>query len=333
MAQQMCEADWREILDLAETAADMPHQIRSAFLERQALDRRAMGLAMELAEEFHLEAKIDRGSSIGRFEVVGELARGGTGQIFRAIDTDLGRPVALKVLNRDSLDGRDVSKCILREARAASALNHPNIVTIYEVIRSGSQVALVMEYVPGQSVRALMTGAQDPVQCRPIWIQSAKALEAAHAASVVHRDIKPENIMVRPDGHIKVLDFGLARALPVGEIESHSTANTMLGTPGYLSPEQCLAVGQGTASDIFSLGVLFYEMVAGRNPFARKSIFEMLQAIVNETPLPPSRWNPAVCQDTDALILAMLEKRSADRPNATQIIRSLESFECPHAIN
>jgi serine/threonine-protein kinase len=183
-----------------------------------------------------------------------------------------------------------------------------------------------MEYVEGVPVRALLDQPLDPEQGFAICIQVAKAMEAAHARGVAHRDVKPDNLMVRPDGQVKVLDFGLAGSPDFGD--GNTPLGALSGTPRYMSPEQCKSLPAGTESDIFSLGVIFYEMITGVHPFAAKSIMETMEAIVNDTPaLPSKKCGRAVPKGLDALILVMLDKRPERRPAAGQVIREMRKLE------
>src|SRR5512146_848261 len=186
----------------------------------------------------------DAPARIGSYTVLGSLGAGGMSQIFRARDTRLGREVALKLLSDRSLQDKDAIERFAREARAASALNHPNIVTLYDTGEINGRHYIVMELVKGKTIRAIMEAAPPDLGLVPeLGTQIARALAAAHDAGIVHRDIKPENIMVRDDGYVKVVDFGIARLLPalgdVSLVEAITTKTGLLvGTPRYMSPEQ-----------------------------------------------------------------------------------------------
>ena len=210
-------------------------------------------------------SRLPNGTSLGRFVITGFVGQGGMGRVYSAHDPDLDREAALKVITLKAETSS--SERFIHEAQAASALNHPNIVTVYEVIRSGPTVAIAMELVNGTSLRH-HCGTAQPVQKVALWGgQIAHALAEAHARGIVHRDIKPENLMLRPDGYIKVLDFGLARRAGV-EREDDELA---LGTLGYMSPEEIEQRPITAASDIFSLGVVLYELASGTNPFRGES--------------------------------------------------------------
>jgi predicted ATPase/tRNA A-37 threonylcarbamoyl transferase component Bud32 len=267
-------------------------------------------------------------SSVGPYELLGPLAEGGMGTIYRARDPRLGRLVALKFLNEKLTRDPDAVERFLREARAASALNHPNIVTIYETgeDRDGRRF-IAMELVAGATLRSI-TATWSVERFVEVAGQIARALAAAHATGIVHRDIKPENIMVRDDGLVKVVDFGLARLSPLAQSESILTtaptdAQTLVGTPRYMSPEQVRAERVSPASDIFSFGVVLYEWATGRHPFAGDTLIEVLQAIATAEPPTPSRLKPEVPAALDALILEMLRKDPAGRPTAVAIVERL----------
>jgi len=197
------------------------------------------------------------GVSVGRFVITGFVGQGGMGRVYSAHDPDLNREVALKVIAREA-DSASTERFI-REAQAASALNHPNIVTVHEVIQSGPTVAIAMELVAGTSLRRFCGTAQ-PFGKLAVWgRQIAQALAAAHARGIVHRDIKPDNLMLRPDGYIKVLDFGIARQAGSNRADGELPA----GTVGYMSPEEVMRRPITAASDIFSLGIVLYELAFG----------------------------------------------------------------------
>jgi tetratricopeptide (TPR) repeat protein len=271
------------------------------------------------------------GTTVGRYRIDALLGRGGMGEVYRAYDPELGRAVALKLvrweLAEDDSGGVDR---FLREARAASALNHPGIITIHEVGRlEDDRRYIVQEFVDGQTVRALIAGKPLPITTiANIGRQVARALGAAHAAGIVHRDIKPENVMIRPDGYVKVLDFGLARVsadsatttvLSLQTTAPQTGANTLVGTVSYVSPEQVGGKPARPASDIFALGVMLYEMGCGRRPFAEASYWATLNAIATSHPPAPSRLTPSLPTAFDTLVLRMLAKDPDHRPTAAQV--------------
>jgi serine/threonine protein kinase len=245
-------------------------------------------------------------TSIGPYEVLNALGRGGMGEVYRARDTRLERQVALKFLDDPDFDR------VVREARAASALNHPNIVTIYDIGEAGGRRFIVMEFVNGRTLRQLLDTREAAPRFAPLAAQVAQALAAAHAAGIIHRDLKPENIMVRDDGYVKVVDFGLARRMPGGSgntLTRESTVEQLLaGTPRYMSPEQVRSEATTTASDIFCFGVVAYEWLTGRHPFAQGSVIDLLHAITTDEPVTPSRITPDIAPALEALVLEMLQK-------------------------
>lgn len=318
--QAIGDNEWVRMLDLAHEVADLPECDRLGFLASQDLDAELEKMVLELAAEFEPAPEFGAGSQLGRYVATQEIGRGGTSNIFAATDQELGRNVALKVLNTGD---EDAPGYLLREARAASALSHPNIVTIYEVVRAGRLSALAMEYVPGVSLRSMMSRPLELRECLPVWTQVAKALEATHAAGIAHRDMKPENIMLRPDGLVKVLDFGMTRSAN-HDVEWEGAS----GTPRYMSPEQCRSPRVGVETDIFSLGVVFYEMITGHSPFVGGTAWETMTSIVEDAPEPPSKCNPAISRQLDVLILSMLRKNAAERPSAVEVLESLERLSC-----
>ena len=269
-----------------------------------------------------------RGVRLGAYEILAPLGSGGMAEVYRAHDEVLGRDVAIKILLPQSQQDTGAIERFFREARAASALNHPNIVTIFEAGRAESGHFMVMELVRGRTLRALMGSPMAPEVLRDVGAQIARALATTHEAGIVHRDIKPENIMVRDDGYVKVLDFGLARLEPrVAVDDKTEPAGTItqriVGTPRYISPERARGAAGGPATDLFSLGVVLYELVAGRHPFHAGSPYEVVLSILGDQPVPPSRWNVEVPHDLDALVIEMLEKDPARRPTAGDVARAL----------
>jgi predicted ATPase len=242
---------------------------------------------------------LSAGTRLGPYEILEPLGAGGMGEVYRARDTRLGREVALKTLPSPLASDPDRVARFEREARAASSLNHPHIVTVHDLETSGPHPYIVMELVEGKSVRDLLAGEGLSVErLLALGAQVADALAAAHAKGIVHRDLKPENVLVTLDGRVKVLDFGLARVLPATwetDESQQPTAATpltgtgaLLGTVGYMSPEQALGQAVDYRSDQFSLGVMLYEMATGHRPFARRTTAETLAAILRDAPPPPA---------------------------------------------
>jgi predicted ATPase len=267
------------------------------------------------------------GTQIGHYRIDALLGRGGMGEVYRGLDTRLGRLVAIKILPDAGRARAGSVDRFFREARAASALNPPNIVTIHEAgtTPSGDHY-IVQELVDGRTLRALIEQGIAVEPLAEIARQVALALATAHAAGIVHRDIKPENIMVRADGFVKVLDFGLARLLATEQAEQSTTTTdvdtapgTILGTAAYMSPEQAEGKPLDQASDVFSFGTMLYELATGRRPFSGASNFAVMAAIVSQHPAAPARVNPAVPPALESLVLRMLSKERGRRPTASEI--------------
>ena len=238
---------------------------------------------------------IDARTKIGRYEICSQLGAGGMGEVYLAHDTKLDRKVALKILPSNHA-GREPVRRFMQEARAASALNHPNILTIYEIDDIESAQFIATEFIEGQTLRARMKVAPvKPLEAIDVSIQVASALDAAHCVGIVHRDIKPENIMLRRDGIVKVLDFGIAKLsspqtgpLTDGDAPTLALVNTqagmILGTAQYMSPEQARGLEVDARTDIWSLGCVLYEMVAGRQPFLGATAMDVMTSILNREP-------------------------------------------------
>ncbi|HEY1923773.1 MAG TPA: protein kinase [Candidatus Acidoferrum sp.] len=263
--------------------------------------------------------------SKSRYEVIGNLGCGATSRVDKARDTVLGRTVALKTLVH-SFGAPTEQKQFLREAQIVSQLSHPAIINLYDVgIEDGNVAYLVMEYVAGKTLQQVLSESTAPLPLPRAcaWASDlAGALSRAHRAGVIHGDLKPANILVTDDGKVKLGDFGIARfATQV------SGSGRMMGTPAYLSPEQILGEPQNTRSDLFSLGIVLYQMVTGAAPFEGSSVSAVCAQILSAEPTPPSQRNPALPPEIDRIILRCLAKTSADRyPSAEAFAASLDSF-------
>jgi serine/threonine protein kinase/tetratricopeptide (TPR) repeat protein len=267
---------------------------------------------------FH-ELKFSAGQTIGRYEIVGQLGAGGMGEVYLAKDIDLGRKVAIKILNkRFSADASNIER-FTREAKAASALNHPNILVIHEIGESDNAKYIVSEFIDGKTIRDLLRGPRMEISTiLDFAIQIGGALAAAHGKHIIHRDIKPENVMVRPDGYVKVLDFGLAKLISgrdglvdlanSSEIQNHTAKGVILGTVNYMSPEQAKGEHVDERTDIFSLGVLIYEMTAGRAPFEGGSLSETLANVIISEPPPLSQYSPDIPDGLQSIVTRSLQK-------------------------
>ncbi len=276
------------------------------FIEEDALVMEARQLE---AEDLSTTKALGiTGQQIGAYKILAPLGKGGMGEVHLALDPRLGRKVALKLLPAAFTHDRERVRRFEQEARAASALNHPNIITIHEIGEVGSTHYIVTEYVEGETLRQRMSAAPqqriEPSEAIEIALQIAAALSAAHEAGIMHRDIKPENVMLRRDGIIKVLDFGLAKLTEPSSSDVDTQAATVaggrtesgvvMGTPRYMSPEQARGEKVDARTDIFSLGVMLYEVIAGRAPFAGASTSEVIAAILRDEPPLLSEAPPAL---------------------------------------
>jgi serine/threonine protein kinase len=267
--------------------------------------------------------------NISHYKIVRTIGSGGMGEVFLAEDTRLKRKVALKMLPIES--GADASKVARfeKEARAASALNHPHILTVYDVGEIDSCRYIVTEFVDGQTLRDYFSHGRVPLQkALNIITDVANALSAAHDAGIVHRDVKPENIMIRKDGMVKVLDFGLAKLTEAETAENTlvvTAPGMIMGTPKYMSPEQVRGLDVDRRSDIFSLGIVFYEMVAGVPPFDGATVSDVIAAVLTRDPAPLFEYKLEIPSAVQKIIHRCLEKDSGERyQTMTSLIFDLE---------
>jgi len=268
-------------------------------------------------------------AQLGRYVIQSELGRGAMGVVYKALDSVLERPVAVKTVNisleRDHADKYE--QRFYQEARAAGALNHPNIVTIHDVGKAGDVVFMAMEYIEGVELRSLI-GEGRPLrvaQALTIAAQVAEGLAYAHQRGVVHRDIKPANIMVVANGPVKITDFGIARMRGTGDL---TQTGMLLGSPKYMSPEQVIGKRADHRSDIFSLGVILYEMLCGAAPFNGENVTALMYQIVNFVPPAPSSVNREVPQLLDYIVAKMLAKPLEERyQDAAEVARDLREAE------
>ncbi len=262
-------------------------------------------------------------SRVGPYEIVSPLGAGGMGEVYRATDTRLGRDVAIKVLPAEFASDPDRLRRFEQEARAVAALNHPSILAIHDIGSHEGAPYFVTELLEGETVRAaLQRGAMKPRAAMELAAQIAQGLAAAHEKGIVHRDLKPGNVFITRDEHVKILDFGLAKAVSpttredrakVTTLEEMTDAGKVMGTAAYMSPEQVRGVPVDQRSDIFSLGVVLYEMVTGRQAFGRESTTETMAAILKEDPPDPSSVSAVVPPALSRAIAHCLEKRPEER--------------------
>ena len=257
------------------------------------------------------------GSAISHYRIVAHLGRGGMGEVYKAEDTRLGRFVALKFLSEALTDDPTALERLRREARAASALNHPNICAIHDIDESDEQPFLVMEFLEGRTLNVKSAGRPQALpEILNVARQVAAALEASHDKQIIHRDIKPSNIMITSRGEVKVLDFGLAkvsRGLSSDASTEMTELGTVLGTVSYMSPEQALGRPVDTRSDLFSLGVMLYEMATGRLPFSGSTAMETINLIINAEPEAVTGLNVNIPPGLERIISRCLEKNAEYR--------------------
>src|SRR5437870_1475445 len=319
----MTRERWQKVKEIFQSALERAPGERSAFLASacggdellrkevesllasheksgEFIDSPAYEAAAKLIVDDKAEMKPDQ--TIGSYEITSFISRGGMGEVYLAQDRRLSRRVALKILPLSFTKDSDRLGRFEQEARAASALNHPNIITIYEILKANSTHVIATEFVEGETLRQRLSHTVLSLnQSLQIAIQIADALAAAHAAGIIHRDIKPENLMLRPDGYVKVLDFGLAKLAeqtpsaiaaeaPTKQVRTGS--GMVLGTAGYMSPEQARGKIVDARSDIFSLGAVIYEMTTQRKPFDGETPSDILAAILKTDPPPLSHSLP-----------------------------------------
>src|SRR5215468_2465549 len=269
------------------------HEREDGFLLTPALE----SIAQEMAA---VQAQSLIGRRLGHYRIISLLGAGGMSDVYMAEDTILGRKVALKLLPAEFTRDQDRLRRFKQEARAASSLNHPNIITIYEIGETDGIHFIATEFIDGQTLRQRSAqGRLELFAALDIGIQTATALSAAHDAGIAHRDIKPENLMLRPDGYLKVLDFGSSKLTEQQTLGGSSITSAMagvktapgivMGTINYMSPEQARGLEVDARSDIFTLGVVLYEMLTGANPFTGATAADVIVAILGREPAPLSR--------------------------------------------
>lgn len=307
-----CDDDLRREVESLLIEHDQPYSL----IERPAFEVAAEFIA---SEQFPSEA----GQAIGPYKIISQIGCGGMGEVYLAQDSRLGRRVALKLLPSLFTSDNDRLRRFKQEARAASALNHPNIITIHEVGQVEDTHFIATEFVEGHTLRsAIESGKMKPGEAIDVAIQVASALRAAHEAGIVHRDIKPENIMVRPDGYVKVLDFGLAKLVERNAITGDTSISftavetnpgVVMGTVSYMSPEQARGLAMDERTDIFSLGVVLYEMLVGQVPFDGDTVSDVIVAILEKEPPPLSTYTNGAPGELEAIIKKALQKKKEER--------------------
>src|SRR5215813_5138221 len=347
----MTQERWQEVKEIFQAALDQEPSNRSRFLSRACGDDHDLRREVESliashektgtfidspafkanAEQLVADApQLKPSERIASYEVISFISRGGMGEVYLAQDQRLSRRVALKILPASFTRDVDRLARFEQEARAASALNHPNIITIYEILKTDSTHVIATEFVEGETLQQRLASDSLTVsEALLIAIQIADALTAAHKAGIIHRDIKPENVMLRPDGYVKVLDFGLAKlaetpsSLPAAEAPTKkvkTASGVIIGTVGYMSPEQARGQQVDARTDIFSLGAVIYEMVAGRKPFAGDTQSDVLAAILKSNPPPLSYSQPDVPAELVRIVAKTLRK---DREERYQVVKDL----------
>jgi len=346
---------WQKVEEVLQAALDLPETERAALLAEACsgdpdLQQEAISLigAHEaagdfldqpaLAQDAHILVEADElDRDIGHYKIIRRLGGGGMGEVYLAQDRRLGRMVALKILPPYFMSDDERLRRFHIEARAASGLNHRNILTIYEVGQSEDVHFIAAEYIEGQTIRELIrAGSLSLGQVVDIAIQFLSGLSAAHAAGIIHRDIKPENLMQREDGSIRILDFGIAKLIegPASEVStlassltnSQTQTGTMLGTIGYVSPEQVRGLAVDERTDIWSSGVVLYEMLTGQRPFAETTNADTIVAILERTPAPlfPSELKSPALRRMQQVVSKALSKSAEERyKSAAEMLRDL----------
>jgi serine/threonine protein kinase len=349
---------WQQVKVLFRSTLEHPAEKRQAYLDRACGSDSTLRQEVEsllasysesdsiittlLAEEAaRLLASNQTESLVGRqfghYDIVALLGEGGMGAVYLARDTKLGRQVALKLLPSYLRNDPDRLRRFEQEGCAASALNHPNILTIYEIGETDGTQFIATEFVAGETLRTRMRAApMEPCEVLDVAEQVASALAAAHEAGIIHRDIKPENVMMRRDALVKILDFGLAK-LTRGEDKTReaatrspakTSAGVVMGTVPYMSPEQALGRNVDHRSDLFSLGVVLYEMVTGQSPFAAASTAETLDRILHVEPEPMAAFNDGVPAELENVVRKCLDKDRGRRySSARELLVELKNLK------
>ena len=264
-----------------------------------------------------------QGTKLGRYEIGAQLGAGGMGEVYLAVDTELDRTVAVKILPAALAADQQRLQRFIQEAKAASALNHPHILTIYEIGTTGTSRFIATEFIDGDTLRQRINAGMKLVDILEISIQIGSALAAAHAVGIIHRDLKPENVMIRRDGFVKLLDFGLAKlSQPVASITDteaptkamvNTAAGSVMGTANYMSPEQAKGINVDTRTDLWSVGAVLYEMITGHLPFAAETPTETISLILQKEPAPLTRYTNEAPAELERIVTKALTKNREER--------------------
>jgi serine/threonine-protein kinase len=268
---------------------------------------------------------------LNRYQLLEQIGSGGTAEIYRGRDLMLDRHVAIKILREDYSKNPEFESQFRNEARAAGNLSHPNIVTVYDFGNDNGQLFIVMELVPGTNLKSMLRqrGRFTVDECIPLMVQACAGIGFAHRAGLVHCDVKPHNMLVTPDNRLKVTDFGIARAMAGISLGEHT--NVIWGSPQYFSPEQAAGESPTPASDVYSLGVVLYEMLTGTLPFTASTVEELSHLHMEAKPIPPSEYIPDLPEALEEIILKVLSKEpSARYRTADQLGRVLMKFGTQH---
>ncbi len=332
----MTDSQWKRALELYDSVENLPRDAALTLLHSSAEDCdvvQQVTAMLALVDDGESGASPDiegshtqyAGCSIGRYDVINLIGYGSSGDVYAGHDRELARPVALKFMSLESGSAAAAAERFIHEARAASALNHPNFVTVHEVINWKSSPVIVMELIEGRPLRSVCGSPMPLSQVISIGSQVMQGLAVAHSAGIVHRDLKPENVMVRPDGLVKILDLGLARRT-IAESSRQNlslTAGLPVGTLRYMSPEQCRGEPAVAASDVFAAGIVLYEMIAGRHPFHADSPLDTAHGIAWSAPRPLNKFRSDVPPWMDSLVANLLAKDAPSRPSAAAAAEAL----------
>ena len=350
---------WQQITDLFEQVLAQPPAARAGFLQKAGLgDETLRGEVVKLlaaddsAESFLEQPALNEvaetiveappmlaaGTQMGSYQISKHLGAGGMGEVYLARDTKLKRQVALKVLSPALAGNAAYLRRFTHEAHAVSLLNHPNILTIYEIGTEAGVQFIATEYVDGATLRQVLAeGGVDLAKTLEIGVQLGYALASAHEAGLVHRDLKPENIMLRRDGIVKILDFGLAKTVqvPGGVVDHDASTQSMfqtapgvvLGTVAYMSPEQARGQELDARTDIWSCGAVLYELATGRSPFAQATPADTLAAVLHQDPEPLSNFAPGTPAELQRIVSrALAKEREARYPTAEELLADLKGL-------